>query len=203
MARDRFPGHVAWAWEWQETNHRRRGRLRWARGRRRGMTREASGPRSRKHSKLSLPCAFVLLNPGERIISTDPVGWFTIPGIPTNSQGYLHLTNLRLVFEAMIGGTLVNLDLRQITDVHAVVGESGEPAVMIHCGSWVCVLGTVNAGRCANWIASARYARLTPPPTEPASATDSTTPRVYLHCRHCGTLNPAGTSRCTSCGATL
>ena len=28
-------------------------------------------------------------------------------------------------------------------------------------------------------------------------------PQVFLHCRNCGSLNPAGNIHCTSCGATL
>ena len=146
----------------------------------------------------------MLLNPGETIISTDPIAWSNVPGVYSSDPGYLHVTNHRLVFEphrgAYSGRMLVNLDLGQITDLHAGTGPDGHSVVIIHSGQWVCVLATDNAANVVKAVADARIIRLTPAPTQ---AHESGKPLVYLHCKHCGSLNAAGSVHCTSCGATL
>jgi CHASE2 domain-containing sensor protein len=42
-----------------------------------------------------------------------------------------------------------------------------------------------------------------PTPPSPPLGAQTSQPQVYLHCTHCGTLSPAGSVRCASCGAAL
>lgn len=131
-----------------------------------------------------------------------------IPGDPFGDPGTFHVTNLRLVFEAVGPGapprTLVNLDLRAVTNAVAGVGPKRQSILRVETYTgWHFTLGMDYSQNCAEWIAFARSAVLNVPPPPPPPPPESGKPHVYLHCKHCGTLNPAGTTRCASCGATL
>ncbi len=148
----------------------------------------------------------MILYPGEQGFSTDPIDWSMIPGYPFQDGGYLYLTNIRLVFEAVGHGapnrTLVNLDLRHIVNVSVGPGPNRRLVLRVETTTgWAFLVATPNAANCAHAIVRARDAALAAAP--PQGRTEAAKPLVFLHCKHCGTLNPAGRARCTSCGAGL
>jgi len=155
----------------------------------------------------------MLLNPGERVIAAEPVTSSILPGIPFSDPGNLYLTNHRVVFEAVPPGhlprTALNVSLEQITNVVWGAGPKRTIVLRIEYGmGWACTLTTQNAARFGEAILAARASGIVPPPPPPPPPLigmhqESAKPAVYLHCKHCGTLSPAGASRCSSCGAAL
>ena len=143
----------------------------------------------------------MLLNSGESLIVGEYIRSSNVPGVSFGEPGHLHVTNRRLVFDGA-RGIIVNIDLGKITDLRAAVGPEG-PALLVFSGRLVCVLVTVNATNLVSAITSARAAALQPPPPAPGPPSETGKPLVFLHCRHCGTLSPAGVLRCASCGAAL
>ncbi len=168
----------------------------------------------------------MLLNPDEQMIFSEQVE--TGPG-GTTHEGTLHLTNSRLVFEAKVGKghlggsvpvTLMNVHLSSVTNVLFQKPMMGRPLLQIETTKGAFSFRTKNAQTWSDQIASARSRAPPPPPPKPTRSPlhppsgssqpiviqlqqDKAPPSVLLHCTHCGTLRPAGTSRCTSCGAAL
>lgn len=156
----------------------------------------------------------MLLSPGEKAIHTEPIPWTVFPGNPIGGPGQLYLTDRRIVFEASyvaVGHrTRMDFDLRQISNVQALISESGQHVLMVESGQWSCMIATPTAPDWVNAIVSARHARISAfeqaQAAQARSAQETAKPMVLLHCKHCGTLNsvnPAGNFHCTSCGATL
>jgi hypothetical protein len=164
----------------------------------------------------------MLLQHGEVVVGSEGVPWAAGLGSPERVSGVLHLTNRRLVFEAMVpdsgGGfapkTLVDLDLSFITNAVAFYPSRKELALRIEAGPhYACTFATANATAIAQSIYQSRTRlveertrlRAQATATAAAAAQQGTAPRplVFLHCKHCGTLNEAGSRHCASCGATL
>ncbi len=135
--------------------------------------------------------------------------------------GILHLTNRRLVFEGSVWEagvgwvpkTIVDLALIRITNITTSADPKGIPVMRIEAGpGWAY---SFKSPRVPHWADSIRNwsshaVSQIPPPPPPVAGPPSggvvvnvPQPQVFLHCRHCGTLNPAATLRCSSCGASL
>lgn len=164
----------------------------------------------------------MLLQHGEVIVGSENIPWAIGLGAAERTSGVLHLTNRRLVFEAMVrdsaGGyaprTLVDLDLAYITNAVAFRPSRKEVALRVEAGPlYACTFATSNATAIAQSIYQSRtklvaeraaqraqFAATAAQAPHPGSAQR---PLVYLHCKHCGTLNDAGSRHCMSCGATL
>jgi hypothetical protein len=198
----------------------------------------------------------MMLYPGEvGVCSEQMYAWMPPQQVP----GTLYLTNSRLVFEAAaapflpqygIGQALglaspapppmLNLDLRQISNVTVIPGQSGWHVLRIEAsgGAYVYQFQTPQA---QNWLASIQGARgqgaIAPggPPVAPASippasvapsaaspnpapprGSSAAPPQMSMNapatpsatggtvwCMRCGKSNPAGGTKCTSCGASL
>jgi hypothetical protein len=164
----------------------------------------------------------MLLQHGEVVVGTETIPWAIGLGATERISGILHLTNQRLVFEAMVrdtaGGyapkTLVNLDLAYITNAVVFHPSRKEWAVRIEAGpQYACTFATENASHVAGAINQYRTKLVAERATHRAQAAATTAqaaqqaasprPLVFLHCKHCGTLNDAGSRHCMSCGATL
>lgn len=168
----------------------------------------------------------MLLQPNEQVSYSEQVE--TGAGA-TRHEGTLYLTNLRMLFEAKIGkgssgasaATLMNVHLSYVTNVIVASPMLGRAILQVETTKGVFSFKTKNAQIWSDQIAGAR-ARAPPPPKPPRTAAppppvpgaspqpvvihlhqDAVQPSIFLHCTHCGTLNPVGTSRCTSCGASL
>jgi hypothetical protein len=174
----------------------------------------------------------LILHPGERLIASEQMRWSSGPWHsphqmgPQGPTGMLYVTNSRIIFEAVqyegpgIGyapRTVMDLGLNQVTNVRAFPGAKGEGLLRVEAGpNYICTFGTQNALNWARAISETRSTLVsTPPPPPPPTGGAPTTPlvvqvqqqpaqpSVFLHCRHCGSLSPAGSSRCASCGAGL
>lgn len=170
----------------------------------------------------------MLLQPGEQAVYSELVE--TGAGA-TRHEGTLYLTNSRILFEAKIGkgsagaapATLMNVHLSYVSNVIVASPMLGRALLQIETTKGVFSFKTKAAQVWSDQIAGARARAPPPPPPKPprtvVSSTsaaggmpqpvvihlhqDSAQPSVFLHCTHCGTLSPSGTSRCTSCGASL
>ncbi len=162
----------------------------------------------------------MILQTGERGIHYESL---TAMNGQLAQPGTLYLTDRRLVFEGMMPDaavgwaprTLLDLHLTHITNVIAVPGPKGKHLLRVEAtGGYVYNFITPTANLWADAVYRGRQLVVAPssvgPPGHGAGTPvqvhihqQATTPTVYLHCRHCGTLNPAGTQRCTSCGAAL
>jgi hypothetical protein len=164
----------------------------------------------------------MLLRHGEVIVGSDRIPWALGLAGGERVSGVLHLTNQRLVFEAMLkdnaGGftprTLVDLDLAYITNAVTFKPSRKEVALRIEAGpQYACTFATANAASIAQALYASRTKLVAERATHRAQAaattaqaaqqTSSPRPLVFLHCKHCGTLNDAGSKHCGSCGATL
>jgi hypothetical protein len=164
----------------------------------------------------------MLLQHGEVIVGSDSIPWALGLGGGERVSGILHLTNRRLVFEAMLreaaGGyapkTLVDLDLAHITNAVAFRPSRREWALRIEAGPrYACTFATANASVIAQAIYQSRTKLVAERTTHRQQVAATTAhvlepvspqrPLVFLHCKHCGTLNDAGSRHCGSCGATL
>lgn len=160
----------------------------------------------------------MLLQQGERFIASHTAdGYFG----GARFSGQLHLTNQRLVFEAAVWEpgvgwttrTLADLHLGQISNLTVSSGQKAGMILRVEAGS----RGAYNftTPHAQNWMHAISRARsesvpppppprdVPPPPPPPQLVVNVPQPQVFLHCRHCGTLNQGGKERCTSCGAAL
>ncbi len=163
----------------------------------------------------------MLLNPGEQVLVSEPVD--TDSDGETQS-GTLYLTDHRLVFEAAVrkslfrpkvSRTMMDLNVEHVTNVTSTDPTFGRPVLNVETdrGVMAYAFRTPNAAAWVTSITGARNARLATLRAAEGRASGPTggtpgpagtaPPAVYLHCRHCGTLNPAGRARCASCGAAL
>lgn len=168
----------------------------------------------------------MILQPGERPIASEQILWSVGPGLlhglaeklqltnyglgGSRLSGILYLTNFRLVFEVIardltvgyIPKTVLDLTLSQITNAVAVRRADGQAVLSVEAGvQGAHTFATPNAENWVTAIVSSRNTLIAS--KENQRGTVPFQPTVYLHCKHCGSLNPAGTTRCTSCGATL
>jgi hypothetical protein len=166
----------------------------------------------------------MILERGERIIFHG--GASLLPGgdpIP----GKLYLSNFRILFEAGAGGpnpyTALVEPIDRVLNVHA-----GRTTKFLEGHREFLTIESVRGravfevGGAQTWAQHIVRARHELPPVPPPSGVQAPTPaaprghgsilinipapvapQVMLHCRHCGSLNPAGHVHCTSCGATL
>jgi hypothetical protein len=178
----------------------------------------------------------MILYPGEvGICSEQLYAWMPPQQVP----GTLYLTNGRLVFEAAnaapqyglaqeLGLTtsapppMLNLDIRQVTNVTVVPGASGWHVLRIEAAGGAYVY-QFQSPQAQNWLSSIKGARgqaspplpqagapsppaglgtpptatAAPPPGSPAPATAAGT----AWCTRCGKQNPPGAAFCASCGA--
>ena len=148
-----------------------------------------------------------------------------------HSEGILHLTSRRLVYEEHTWGgrfrpgsieTLVDVPLSAIRNVNTVEGTRGEP--QLHLEFFTPYPRTIRfqVAEPARWRDSIVRARLeatagAPPPTPPISTPTPQTaiptvivniapaplPVVMFPCRHCGVPQASHLAKCTSCGAPL
>jgi len=164
----------------------------------------------------------VLLLPGEQTISRVLATEVDRTG---SHPGYLTLTNLRLTFEGQVHGrmtTLLDIRLGYVYNVHIDRSLLGKSLLRVEALGISHEYRGVDAAQWATMIATAKSAApvLPVPPPRPATsptaapsnsgqivvnvqAPASPGPTVFLHCRHCGSLMPAGHVHCTNCGATL
>jgi hypothetical protein len=160
----------------------------------------------------------MILQAGERTIASEPVESLVGPAL---QNGYLYLTNVRLVFEGLfwegqigwIPRTLLELYVHQISNAIAAPGKGTRQTLRIEAGrGYVYTFTSLNA---AYWVNSIVKAKAAAPAAPAAAATGGqvpvivnvqqppSQPTVFLHCKHCGSLSAAGSMHCTSCGATL
>lgn len=106
----------------------------------------------------------MILHSGERGIYAENVD-ATVQG--ENHNGILYLTNLRLVFEATFGGSLLNpgvprtlldLGLEQVSNIAAVASGFGRPRLQIEAarGAYFYTFKTPNAAGLVQSISEAR-----------------------------------------------
>jgi len=164
----------------------------------------------------------MLLGHGEVLVGSEKVPWAMGLGAAERVSGVLYLTNRRLVFEAMVRDsaagyapkTLVDLDLAYLTNATAFRPSRKEWALRIEAGpQYACTFATVNASKIVQTIYQTRTRLVAERTTAQAHAAaaaaqhsaqgSSARPLVFLHCKHCGTLNDAGARHCGSCGAQL
>ncbi len=163
-----------------------------------------------------------MLHPGEQAVSAEAIAWAVGPSGGPALRGSLYLSNHRLVFEALlhegpmgsVPRTILDLNLSQVTNVGAVRAANGQLLLRVEAGpGFVYTFAPVDPQRWASAIWGSRTTLLATQPARPAPVAspsmvvqvkqESSTPLVFLHCRHCGSLSPAGTLRCASCGAGL
>jgi hypothetical protein len=162
----------------------------------------------------------MLLNPGEVVVLQT-----TVEQEHDGRTGFLTLTNRRLVFEAahsqgLLSGTTTvvafEVAVSAIRDVQTSRKAIGRPVLQVQSFRGLARFKTVEADR---WVMTILHVRATlppPPPMHPpgmgygapvvvnVNQAPPPAPTVFLHCRMCGTLNPAGGGgRCSSCGAAL
>jgi len=165
----------------------------------------------------------MMLRHGEVSVGHEGIRWATGTGLSQRFSGTLYLTNQRLVFEAWVEDaaagrvprTMLDLDLPYITNAVAFQPTKKEWALRVEAGpNLACTFSTPNAQQIAQLIYQWRtklYAERAAHNQQvaqsaaqaQAAASQPVPPAVYLHCRHCGTLNPAGSNHCGSCGASL
>jgi len=162
----------------------------------------------------------MLLQHGEVVVGSENIPWAIGLGATERVSGVLHLTNRRIIFEAMVADwagryaptTLVDLDLAHVTNAVSFQPSKREWALRVEAGPrFACTFATVNAARIAQAIYGARTKLIADRSAQSqraaatqGSAKDSTgRPLVLLHCKHCGSLNDAGSRHCGGCGATL
>ena len=166
-----------------------------------------------------------LLGPGEATILSEP----TESG--AGRDGVLTLTSWRVVFEGeakqglvtqIVRGkrlvTLVDIRLDQLSNVHRDKPLLGRPTLRIEGLGKNFTFRVRDADHWTNAIMSARqnipapyaspYGTHAAPVIVNVAAPQAATPQTYLHCRHCGALQPTGgpggqSVHCTSCGARL
>lgn len=161
----------------------------------------------------------MILQAGEQGIASEQLE--VVLGDRTQS-GYLYLTSSRLIFEGLflehpvgwLPRTLLDLHLGQITNALAMSGRRDRHTLRVEAGrGYVYTFVTPNAAGWVNSIIQAKAKVPTVPAASPPMAGHSpivvnvqqapSQPSVYLHCKHCGSLNASGSVHCTSCGATL
>ncbi len=159
----------------------------------------------------------MILQAGEQGLASESVSALSGPSL---QSGYLYLTSHRIVFEGLffeppvgwVPRTLLDLPLVQVSNVVAVPGRKDRHTLRVEAGrGYVYTFVTPNAHGWVRSILTARGKAPAPSRTpEPSSAgivvnvpVGSPQPSVFLHCRHCGSLAPAGSVHCSSCGATL
>ena len=170
-----------------------------------------------------------LLGPGEVIILTEQ----TVSG--SGRDGVLTLTSWRVIFEGeakqglvtqIIRGkklvTLVDLRLDQLSNVHRDKPLLGRASLRIDSLGHSYSFRVQDADAWASAIMRARQSIPAPYPSPygpqyggqvapvivNVAAPQAPPPQTFLHCRHCGALQPTGgpagqSVHCTSCGATL
>ena len=164
----------------------------------------------------------MMLRHGEVGIGSENIRWAVGTGLSERFAGTLYLTNLRLVFEAWVKDptsgyvpkTMLDLDLAYVTNAVAFQPSKRLWALRIEAGPQLAyTFTTPNAERIAQSIYQTRTKLMAERATQRQvaqqraaqgqPATPPAHPVVYLHCRHCGTLNVAGSNHCGSCGAAL
>jgi len=164
----------------------------------------------------------VTLEQGETLIKTGPVRWVGREG---ERPGVLTLTNHALIFEGpvpqfspgggmgpgpvrrrswaaqrggpppLVQGTL-RIPLWRCRGAASIPGPSGNDlGVQLLRRSFV--LRTTEADA---WAPAIRQARASAPPPPPGVMIPGGAAQ-NLHCDYCGRTSPAGSTRCTSCGA--
>jgi hypothetical protein len=179
-----------------------------------------------------------MLYPGEAGVCADPVyAWVPPQQIP----GTLYLTNLRLVFESgvvhrqeygfddvlgissQVAPPMLNLEVRQITNVSAVDAPNGWHTLRVEASGGAFVYH-FQTPRAHEWVKSIQQARGQsplpsgapptpasgfPPPSPPPAAAPSPPPAASpatggtVYCMKCGKPNVTGGGRCVGCGAVL
>ena len=152
----------------------------------------------------------------QQLVGALQITNYAVAGQPLS--GNLYLTDRRIVFEGMVHElgvghvpkTMLDLSLSQITNAVAMVGPNRQPLFRVEAGpGFAYTFATPNA---QNWVGailgwrSSLLASGAPSPAKPVPIVvqvQQPQPTVYLHCKQCGTLSPAGSSRCSSCGAAL
>jgi hypothetical protein len=162
----------------------------------------------------------MILRSGEVSVGSERIPWAVGPDGVQRVTGTLYLTSHRLVFEAMVveGGvgavpkTLLDLNLAWVTNAGAFQPTRRDTILRVETGpQYAYTFATPYAAQWASailgWrakvVAQLPAAGSTPAPVVVQVQHTPTQPLVLLHCRHCGTLNDAGSRTCKSCGATL
>ena len=160
----------------------------------------------------------MIVQPGEQGIASEQVEAVFGPNL---RRGSLHLTSLRLVFEGLfwepplgwVPRTLLDLPLAQVTNAVAIPGKRDRHTLRVEAGRGY--VYTFVTPRAPDWVGAIVSAKQRAPRAAATTATHPSAPvvvnvqqspsqpSVFLHCRHCGSLAPAGSIHCTSCGATL
>jgi hypothetical protein len=200
----------------------------------------------------------MIVYPGEvGICSEQLYAWMPPQQVP----GILYLTNSRLVFEAALAfqpadpieqalglvpaapPPLLNLDLRLITNVTVIPGETGWHVLRVEASGGTSVY-QFQTPQAQNWLASIQGARgggvpllsgptvlpagspspatnptvvgSAPPPSAAPRSSSASPPQTSVTapapastgggtvwCMRCGKSNPAGGTKCASCGAAL
>lgn len=170
-----------------------------------------------------LPASMTLLR-GEKIILRSPA---SLSQGEHQSPGALSLTNFRIVFEAGVSGpspyTAYDEALDRVWNVHAGSTSKfleGVREFLTIEGARRRVIFEVGGAR--NWAESIVRAKegLAPPPPPPplpylpppppgyggsapvvVNVQAPESPKIMMHCRHCGNLYDATKGRCDKCGA--
>jgi hypothetical protein len=160
----------------------------------------------------------MILSPGEHVIlqsgATIQSAWGLYPGA-------LYLTNVRIVFEAGVGGpspyTAFDQGIQTVRNIH--VGqtwkrkEGRREFLTIEGGGGRVIFEVQGARSWADAIVAAKSSIPPPPPPPPpppgyggqgpvvVSVQAPDAPKIMMHCRNCGALYDATKGRCDKCGA--
>ena len=166
----------------------------------------------------------VALESGEAVIKTGPVRWVGREG---ERPGLLTLTNHALIFEGPVpqfgpGGGMGPGPMRRRAWAAPGAGPPPLAPGTLRIPLWRCRGAASIPGPSGNdlgiqllrrsfllrtteadsWAPAIRQARASAPPPPPGMM-GAGGPRQPIHCDYCGRSNPAGSGRCTSCGAPL
>jgi hypothetical protein len=173
----------------------------------------------------------MLLQPDEKVVLTETleasIGGATYPGTLylTDRRLVFEGKVSSGLLSTAIPTTMVDVGLHSISNLMVHAPVVGRPLLQVESWQGRFSFRTRSATQWRDQITTTRSALgsvprppppppprgfVPPPPPPPTNQPvvihlhqDNANPSVYLHCRHCGTLNPSGSTRCTSCGAAL
>lgn len=139
-----------------------------------------------------------MLTSGEQLVLQRGV-----QSLMSGTMGLLLVTNRRVVYESLNvhrTTTEVDIPLDLVRDAHVGLGAAGESILRLQSSRGEISFRTPDANALREAIARGKAQT---GPAGDSARSGAAVPLVLLHCRQCGTLSPAGTQRCSSCGAAL
>lgn len=171
----------------------------------------------------------MLLGHGERVLAQAPIeiasdgrlGTIFVTDRRVLVEGDRVAGTLHGVLRGHEVVTIFESRLDQVTNANVGRQLFGRPLLTVETGAYHLSMKCSMAPEIVAALGDARVRYVPPPPPPPPFAAHAGSsaaspvvvnvhgapapppPAVYLHCRHCGNLNPPGIPRCATCGAGL